>query len=79
MNGHELGIAQRLEGSRFGVYLDNLANFASSLVVPKRAKTSGSRERPIGSQLYGPSVTNRKPWQMHRAKLFAGAARCNIL
>ena len=42
------------------MYLANLANFASSRVVPKRAKTSDSRERPIGSQLY--IVTNRKPW-----------------
>jgi hypothetical protein len=31
-------------------------NFVSSLVVPKRVKTSGSRERPIGSLLYGPGV-----------------------
>jgi len=49
-------IAQSLEGSRFGMYLDTLANFVSSLVVPKRAKTSDSRERPIGSLLYGPGV-----------------------
>src|ERR1700757_4276054 len=59
-NGHEWSIAERLGRSRFGVYLANLANFASSRVVPKRAKTSDSRERPIGSQLY--IVTNRKPW-----------------
>jgi hypothetical protein len=49
-------IAQSLEGSRFGMYLATLANFVLSLVVPKRAKTSGSRERPIGSLLYGPGV-----------------------
>jgi hypothetical protein len=49
-------IAQSLEGSRFGMYLATLANFVSSLVVPKRAKTSDSRERPIGSLLYGPGV-----------------------
>jgi hypothetical protein len=49
-------IAQRLEGSRFGVFLATLANFVTSLVVPKRAKTGGSRERPIGSQFYGPGV-----------------------
>jgi len=36
-------IAQRLEGSRFGAYLATLATFVSSLVRPKRAKTSGSR------------------------------------
>jgi hypothetical protein len=41
-------IAQRLEGSRFGVFLATLANFVTSLVVPKRAKTGGSRKRPIG-------------------------------
>jgi hypothetical protein len=49
-------IAQRLEGSRFRVYLATLANFVSSLVVPKRAKTGDSRERPIGSQPYGPGA-----------------------
>jgi hypothetical protein len=49
-------IAQSLEGSRFGMYLATLANFVSSLVVPKRAKTSGSRERLIGSLLYGPGA-----------------------
>jgi hypothetical protein len=46
-------IAQRLEGSRFGVYLATLANFVLSLVGLKRVRTGGSRERPIGSQLYG--------------------------
>jgi hypothetical protein len=54
--------AQRLEGSRFGVCLATHTSFASSLVAPKRVKTGGSRERPIGSQLYGPGVTDRKPW-----------------
>jgi hypothetical protein len=49
-------IAQRLEGSRFGVYLATLANFFSSLVGPQRARTGGSQERPIGSQLYGPGI-----------------------
>jgi hypothetical protein len=49
-------IAQSLEGSRFGMYLATLANFVSSLVAPKRAKTRGSRERLIGSLLYGPGV-----------------------
>jgi hypothetical protein len=61
--------AQRLEGSqtsprrsdsgrlrrasRFGAYPATLATFGSSRVRPKRVKTSGSRERLIGSQLYG--------------------------
>jgi hypothetical protein len=53
-------IAQSLEGSRFGVYLATLANFVSSLVGPKRAKTGGSRECPIGSQLYGPGINGLK-------------------
>jgi hypothetical protein len=53
-------IAQRLEGSRFGAYPANLATFVSSLVRPKRAKRGGSRERPIGSQLYGPDVNESK-------------------
>jgi hypothetical protein len=53
-------IAQSLEGSRFGVYLATLANFVSSLFGPKRVKIGGSRERPIGSQLYGPGVNELK-------------------
>ena len=52
--------SQRLEGSRSGLYPATLATFASSLVGPKRAKTGGSRERPIGSQLYGPVVNELK-------------------
>jgi hypothetical protein len=36
--------SQRLEGSRFGMYPATLANFASALIWPKRAKTGGSRE-----------------------------------
>ncbi len=44
-------VAQRLEGSRFGVHIVPLATFAPTLVQPERAKTGGSREGPIGSQL----------------------------
>jgi hypothetical protein len=54
---HGGGVARAgLEGSRFGTYLAALATFVSSLVRPKRMKAGGSRERPIGSQRYGPSV-----------------------
>jgi hypothetical protein len=38
--------SQRLEGSRFGVYLAERANFVPRLILRKRVKTSGSRERP---------------------------------
>ena len=37
-------LPQRLEGSRLGVNLSTLANFVSTLIRPKRAKTGGSRE-----------------------------------
>jgi hypothetical protein len=37
--------SQRLEGSRFGVYLAALANLVSTSTRPKRVKTGGSRER----------------------------------
>jgi hypothetical protein len=36
------------------MYPATLATFASSSVPPKRAKTSGSRERPIDSQALRP-------------------------
>ena len=52
---------QRLEGSRFGMYPATPRDFASSLVRPKRTKTGGSRERPIGSQLYGRGINESKP------------------
>lgn len=39
-----------------------LATFVSSLVRPKYARTSGSRERPIGSQLCGQGVNGSKAW-----------------
>jgi hypothetical protein len=39
-------IAQRLEGSRFGVYLAALAHFVAMLGRPGRVKTGGSREQP---------------------------------
>ena len=45
--------AWRPEESRFGVGQSALAKFISTLIRPKRAKTSGSRERPTGSQVYG--------------------------
>jgi hypothetical protein len=53
--------SQRLEGSRFGLYPATLAAFVSSLIGQKRVKTGGSRERLIGSQLYGPIVNGLKP------------------
>jgi hypothetical protein len=54
---HGGGVARAgSEGSRFSTYLAALATFVSSLVRPKRMKAGGSRERPIGSQLYGQSV-----------------------
>ena len=37
-------ITQRLEGSRFGVYLAALAHFVAMLVRPGRVQTGGSRE-----------------------------------
>jgi hypothetical protein len=43
---------QRLEGSRFGAHLVTLATFVITLIQPKRAKSSGSRERLLASQLY---------------------------
>jgi hypothetical protein len=71
-------IAQRLEGSqtsprrldsgrlrrasRFGVYLATLANSVSSLVVPKSAKTGGSRECFDTPQFYA----RRTPVALHR-------------
>ena len=44
--------SQRLEGSRFGLRPAALADFASTLIPRKRAKTGGSRERLNGSQVY---------------------------
>jgi hypothetical protein len=43
---------QRLEGSRFGAHLVTLVTFVIALIQPKRAKSSGSRERLLASQLY---------------------------
>ena len=71
--------AHRLEGSRFGIHLSALANFLSTLIGPKRAKTGGSRERPNGLQLYGRVVNESEPRVNHHAGLFAGAACCEIL
>jgi hypothetical protein len=73
------GVARAgLEGSRFGTYLATLATFVSSLVRPKRVKAGGSRERPIGSQLYGPGVNQSKAkGKCIALGLFPGAARCN--
>jgi hypothetical protein len=71
--------AHRLEGSRFGIHLAALANFASKLVRPEGAKTGGSRERPNGLQLYGRVVNESEPRVNHHAGLFAGAACCEIL
>jgi hypothetical protein len=51
---------QGLEGSRFGAYPATLATFVSSLVPPKRTKTGGSRERPIGWQLYDLGINESK-------------------
>jgi hypothetical protein len=52
-------MAKGCQGSRFSAYLSALANFASTLVRPNRAKTGGSRERLNGSQVYGGRTTNR--------------------
>ena len=52
--------AQALEGSRFGAYPATLSTFVSSLVPPKRTKTGGSRERPIGWQLYDLGINESK-------------------
>ncbi len=71
--------AHRLEGSRFGIHLSALANFLSTLIGPKRAKTGGSREPPNGLQLYGRVVNESEPRVNHHAGLFAGAACCEIL
>ena len=72
--------AYRLEGSRFGTSAATLATFAPSLVRPKRMKTGGSRERLIGSQLYGPGINESKSHgRMHCVGQFPGAARYNIL
>ncbi len=43
---------QRLEGSRFGAHLVTLATFVITLIQPKRARSGGSRERLLASQLY---------------------------
>jgi hypothetical protein len=44
--------AQRLEGSRFTTYLTNSLYLHQRSIRPKKALTSGSRERPTGLQLY---------------------------
>jgi len=43
---------QRLEASRFGAHLVTLATFVITRIQPKRAKSGGSRERLLASQLY---------------------------
>ena len=53
-------VAQRLEGSRFGVHIVPLATFAPTLVQPERAKTGGSREGPIGSHLASTHALSRR-------------------
>ena len=41
--------SQRLEGSRFGVYLPSLVIFVSVLVQPERVRTSGSLPGGLGT------------------------------
>ena len=49
---HRLDSGRLRRAGRFGAHLVTLATFVITLIQPKRAKSGGSRERLLASQLY---------------------------